>query len=181
MLHSREIKELWYISGSRIAAEGFPSSFRHLQEFWFTAHAAYRSLDTILITSPHLHVICSEGLAGLARYRATLYTETREASLSIASSYYSRAADRHQEIRGYQRHLATPAKLDLLKQLFHHIKALIRIQPDTDARQDISGFFCRIHCPTVIKGYPVVLTSFIKTHETLFNRDNASTFTILTG
>lgn len=150
----------------KLLREGSPSLF---VKFWLTT---YQSIFALCGISPHFKVICWELLGDLAQYRAAVNQATY---LSIASSWYSKVADLYPEIGHYQHRLAT-AQPSLLKQLFYYSKALTSIQPCTYARQSISQFFQHVWNPTVIKGYPMVLTSFIKAHGLLFNRSDATTF-----
>lgn len=117
---------------------------------------AQESIKTILRASEDRGP-CLALLGDLAKYRAELDPETREACLSIASSWYTQAANLHPKMGCYQHYLAAIAE-DPLKKLCLYTKASISIQRPLNADRDLSSFF---------KGYsrdaddPEFLTHFI--------------------
>jgi hypothetical protein len=177
------VKRLWdngIYSALELLREGGSSSSTHLSKFWNTA---YELILLLLEKCPHFKGIWLERLGDLVQYRMLVDTQTQEACLAIASSWYSRAADLNPEIGRYQHHLATIAQPKPLKQLFHFFKALISVQPFA-SRQDIHLFFGQFWDPTqtAIKKYPSVLTSFIKAHSLLFiKRDTVEFIGLASG
>lgn len=138
----------------------------YLLEFYDTAK---QSIDMLLKASLRLQTICFESLGHLAQYRAAVDSETQEACLDIASSWYTKAAALHLETGSYPHYLAMLAGSSPLKQLFYYIKALTSIEPYQDTLHSVGQLFTQFWNPgeTSFQRYPEALRCFVKAHSLL--------------
>lgn len=158
-----------------------PSSLDHMLNFIFMAY----SMITLLLESvSQFKETWIECLGDLARYRMAIEEvdmREREVYTSVSRYWYIKAADLNPDVGRVQHHLAVLARPHVLQQLFYYSKALISVQPFTNARDSISLLFGPLLDPAKAatkysKNYPKPLTIFVEAHGVLFMRQNVSTF-----
>jgi Est1 DNA/RNA binding domain len=159
-----------------------PSSLDHMLTFIYMAYA----MITLLYESvPAFQETWIECLGDLARYRMAIEEvdmRDREIYTGVARYWYTKAADLNPNIGRIQHHLAVLARPNQLQQLFYYSKALISVQPFTNARDSILLLFSPLLDPAraatkYSKYYPRVLTLFVEAHGALFTRQaDISTF-----
>uniref|UniRef100_A0A093XBG3 DNA/RNA-binding domain-containing protein n=1 Tax=Talaromyces marneffei PM1 TaxID=1077442 RepID=A0A093XBG3_TALMA len=158
-----------------------PLSLDHMLTFIYMAHA----MMTLLLESvPQFEETWIECLGDLARYRMAIEEadmRDREIYTGVASYWYTKAADLNPDIGRVQHHLAVLARPNALQQLFYYSKALVSVQPFTNARDSILLLFGPLLDPAKAatkssRYYPQVLTTFVEAHGVLFTRQDVSTF-----
>jgi hypothetical protein len=158
-----------------------PSSLDHMLTFIYMAYA----IMTLLLESvPQFEETWIECLGDLARYRMAIEEadmRDREIYTGVARYWYTKAADLNPDIGRLQHHLAVLARPNALQQLFHYSKALISVQPFTNARGSILLLFGPLLDPAKAamkysKYYPKALTIFVEAHGVLFTKQDVPTF-----
>lgn len=158
-----------------------PLSLDHMLTFIYMAYA----IMTLLLESvPQFEETWIECLGDLARYRMAIEEvdmRDREIYTGVARYWYTKAADLNPDIGRIQHHLAVLARPNVLQQLFYYSKALISVQPFTNARDSILLLFRPLLDPAKAatkysRYYPKVLTIFVEAHGVLFTRHDVSTF-----
>ncbi|EED18101.1 conserved hypothetical protein [Talaromyces stipitatus ATCC 10500] len=158
-----------------------PSSLDHMHTF---IYMAYANITLLLESVPDYKETWIECLGDLARYRmaiAEVDMYDREIYTSVARYWYTKAADLNPDVGRVQHHLAVLARPNLLQQLFYYSKALVSVQPFTNARDSILLLFGPLLDPAKAaakysKYYPRALTVFVEAHGVLFTRQDVSTF-----
>lgn len=158
-----------------------PLSLDHMLTFIYMAYA----IMTLLLESvPQFAETWIECLGDLARYRMAIEEadmRDREIYTGMARYWYTKAADLNPDIGRVQHHLAVLARPNVLQQLFYYSKALISVQPFTNARDSILLLFGPLLDPAKAatkysKYYPKALTIFVEAHGVLFTRQDVPTF-----
>uniref|UniRef100_A0A093X721 DNA/RNA-binding domain-containing protein n=1 Tax=Talaromyces marneffei PM1 TaxID=1077442 RepID=A0A093X721_TALMA len=158
-----------------------PLSLEHMLTFIYMAHA----MMTLLLESvPQFKETWIECLGDLARYRMAIEEvdmRDREIYTGVARYWYTKAADLNPDIGRVQHHLAVLARPNVLQQLFYYSKALVSVQPFTNARESILLLFGPLLDPAKAatkysRYYPQVLTIFVEAHGILFTRQDIPTF-----
>lgn len=158
-----------------------PLSLDHMLTFICMAYA----IMTLLLESvPQFEETWIECLGDLARYRMAIEEadmRDREIYTGVARYWYTKAADLNPDIGRVQHHLAVLARPNVLQQLFYYSKALISVQPFTNARDSILLLFGPLLDPAKAatkysKYYPKALTIFVEAHGILFTRQDIPTF-----
>lgn len=161
--------------------EGLPLPPEHVLSFLYWA---YKTITLLLETVPQFKAEWIETLGNLARYLMVVAHTDRTIYSGIARYWYIRAADLSPDVGRVQHHLAVIARPDSLQQLFYYSKALISVQPFTNARDSILRLFEPLLDPakatTKYSGdYHQFLIIFVEAHGVLFTRHNLSTFLTL--
>lgn len=150
-----------------------PSPMSHLLDF---ARTAYRCLTVALDYAPQLRVIWFQCLGDLSRYNMAMLAEAGDMAPrllhdGIADYWYKKAADLNPETGRIQHHFGVLSRPDVLKQLFHYLKALISVQPFIETRETIKSLFTG----QTATHYPAdrqALIVFVEAHGLLFRRQD---------
>ncbi|KAI7975027.1 hypothetical protein EIK77_000546, partial [Talaromyces pinophilus] len=158
-----------------------PLSLEHMLTFIYMAYAV---MTLLLESVPQFEETWIECLGDLARYRMAIEEadmRDREVYTGVARYWYTKAADLNPDIGRIQHHLAVLSRPNVLQQLFYYSKALISVQPFTNARDSILLLFGPLLDPAKAatkysEYYPKTLTIFVEAHGVLFTRQDIPTF-----
>uniref|UniRef100_A0A093ULP7 Casein kinase I like hhp1 n=1 Tax=Talaromyces marneffei PM1 TaxID=1077442 RepID=A0A093ULP7_TALMA len=147
-------------------------------------YMAYAIMELLLESVPQFEEIWIECLGDLARYRMAIEEadmRDREMYRGVARYWFTKAAVLNPDIGRVQHHLAVLARPNVLQQLFYYSKALISVQPFTNARDSILLLFEALFDPAKAatkysKYCPEALTIFVEAHGVLFTRQDVPTF-----
>ena len=122
-----------------------------------------------------------ECLEDLTRYRITIKEiDLRDCEVwaGVARTWYDKAADKSPNVRRIQHHLAVFVWSNIVQQLFYYSKALVSVNPFSNARESVMLLFNSFlgDGEVASQQYPLVESAFVKAAAIHFTRGSINMY-----